>query len=95
MKKRIKLIVVIAAYLFFASYVFADENWRVEFDNLCGKTEETMTMKAEELKDLIDRCDKLRPVIEKSENPQKQLFLKRLEKCRNLFVYMLEVKVSQ
>lgn len=94
MKKRFPLIFVLV-HLFFVSYVFADENWRVEFDNLCGKTEETMTMKTEELKDLIDRCDKLRPIIENSETPQKQLFLKRLEKCRNLFAYMLEVKERQ
>lgn len=94
MKKRVPLI-ILAINLVFVIHAFSQENWRVEFDNLCGKTEETMTMKTEELKDLIDRCDKLRPVIENSESPQRQLFLKRLEKCRNLFVYMLEVKEKQ
>lgn len=76
--------------LIFSAY--AAEEWREEFDYVCGKTDDTMDMKAEELKDLAARCDKLRPIIEGSESPQKKVLLKRLDMCRNLFLYMIEVK---
>lgn len=75
--------------------VYAEEDWRTEFDNLCGKTEESMNMKLEELKDLVARCDKLKPIIEASNNPQKKVFLVRLDKCRNLFIYMIEVREKE
>lgn len=91
MKKKIIFFVFIVMHVqFFDAY--ANEEWRADFDNLCGKTEEAMTFKPEELKDLVARCDKLKPLIEKCDQPQKKIFLKRLEMCRNLYSYVLEMK---
>lgn len=86
---------LVVIYLLSMLYTYADVDWKTEFDNLCGKTEETITMRIEELKDLVARCDKLKPIIESSNHPQKKIFLKRIEKCRNLFIYMLEVKAQE
>jgi hypothetical protein len=51
-----------------------------------------MTMAPEELGDLVSRCDRLKPAIEGSSDPQKKVILKRLEKCRALFLYVLETR---
>lgn len=69
----------------------AEDAWLPEFEDICSKTDDSSVMTKEELKAMVERCDKLRPVIEKSENPQKKVYLFRLDKCKNLFAYVLEV----
>ena len=69
----------------------AEDAWRAEFDRLCGKSEQSMSLSIEELRDLAARCDKLRPEIEASANPQKKVILKRLEACQKVFAFMIEV----
>lgn len=87
-------VIIILVFGLFSAAV-AEDAWRAEFDVLCGKTDESMTMKDEELQDLVVRCDKLLPLIEQSDHPQKKLFIKRLEKCRNLFMYVREVRSKE
>jgi hypothetical protein len=43
----------------------AKETWQKEFDDICSKTEDAMTLSLEELASLIVKCDTLRPKIEK------------------------------
>lgn len=69
----------------------AEEAWRAEFDRLCGKSEQSMSLSVAELRDLAARCDKLKPEIEASANPQKQVFLKRLEACQKVFAFVIAV----
>ncbi len=64
--------------------------WISEFNDICGKTSEADSLSKDDLKVLIGRCDKLQPEIENSGDPQKAVYLFRLQKCRKLFVYMLE-----
>jgi hypothetical protein len=66
------------------------EDWRVEFDDLCSKTDVVAALKQPELKGLIERCDRLKPRIEKLDESAAKVYLKRLQMCRNLFVFMLE-----
>jgi len=54
-----------------------------------------MTLLLEELASLIDRCDALRPKIEKLDETPKKVYLKRLRMCRGLYVYVLESKQSE
>jgi hypothetical protein len=68
----------------------AEETWRAEFDRLCAKTDQSMSISVEELRELVARCEKLKPEIEASANPQKKVFVKRLEACRNVFVFVIE-----
>jgi hypothetical protein len=73
----------------------AQETWRKEFDDVCGKTQDAMAFSPEELTDLIRRCDGLRPQIEKTEKLDetgKKVYLGRLRMCRDLYAYVLDEK---
>ena len=73
----------------------AKETWRKEFDDICSKTEDSMTLSLEELGSLIARCDALRPKIEKLDETPKKVYLKRLRMCRGLYAYVLESKQNE
>ena len=70
----------------------AEESWKQEFEEVCGKTEDSMGMTADELKTLMARCDKLKPLIEAQEETTRKVYLRRLQMCRDLLAYVLEVK---
>ncbi len=95
-KKYTSIILIICnIFICSSSIAFAVEEWIAEFDYLCGKTDESLNLKIEELQQLVDRCDKLKTLIENSEHPQKKIYLKRLENCRKLFIYMISVREKQ
>jgi hypothetical protein len=73
----------------------ANETWRKEFDDICSKTEDAMTLPLEELVSRIDRCDALQPKIEKLDETPKKVYLKRLRTCRGLYAYVLESKQNE
>jgi hypothetical protein len=68
------------------------DDWKKEFDDICSKTQDSMALPSDELKRLIDRCDALRPRIEKLDDTRKRVYLKRLRLCRDLFTFVLETK---
>lgn len=70
----------------------AEEGWQAEFEAVCGKSDESMSMTRDELKALMARCDKLKPLIEAQEETTRKVYLKRLQMCRDLLAYVLEVK---
>jgi hypothetical protein len=70
--------------------VYAQDDWRKEFDDLCSRTQDAMTIPGDELKTLVDRCDRLKPSIEKLDETQRKIYMKRLQKCRDLFDFMLK-----
>lgn len=70
----------------------AQDDWKPEFDSICSRTQDADTLSIQELKELINRCDGLRPRIEKLEESQRKVALKRLKMCRDLFVYVLNSK---
>lgn len=70
----------------------AVEPWKVEFDAVCGQTDNAADMTVEELKKALERCDALKPNIEALEATPRKVYLKRLQMCRNLFAYLLEGK---
>jgi hypothetical protein len=72
--------------------VHAEEDWRAEFDDICGRTEDAMGLSTVELQRLIERCEKLRPRIQKLDESAAKVYLKRLQMCKDLFVYVLESK---
>jgi hypothetical protein len=79
--------------LFIATSVsFAEDAWIAEFEDLCGMTDLSDSLTIEVLKSLIERCDKLKPVIESSDNAQKKVYIFRLDKCKRLFAYTIEVR---
>ena len=68
----------------------AEDEWRAEFDDICGRTSDAMALSKDEVKGLIERCDRLKPRIEKLDESTAKVYLKRLTMCRDLFVFVLE-----
>ncbi|HXX57476.1 MAG TPA: hypothetical protein VEI96_05705 [Thermodesulfovibrionales bacterium] len=71
---------------------FAQEAWLQEFNDICAKTEETAMLSSDDLKNLVARCDALKPLIDKLPETQKKVYLKRLHSCRDFYVFALESK---
>ena len=70
----------------------AEENWKQEFEEVCGKTDNSMNMTIGELKTLMERCDKLKPLIESQEETTRKVYLRRLQMCRDLLAFVYEAK---
>jgi hypothetical protein len=70
--------------------VSAQEDWRKEFEDVCSKTQDAMVIPSDELKNLVNRCDKLKPRIEKLDESQRKVYLKRLQLCRDLYFFVME-----
>jgi hypothetical protein len=73
----------------------AEEGWRKEFDEVCSKTQDAMLFPPEELRKLVGRCDALKAVIEKLDESQRRVTLRRLQMCRELYQFVLETKESK
>ena len=65
-------------------------DWRVEFEAVCGTTDASMSLTAEELTNLIARCDKLAERIGAEEETVRRVYLRRLKMCRDLLAFVLE-----
>jgi hypothetical protein len=70
----------------------AQEDWKTEFEDICSRTQDSMAFTTDELKSLVDRCDALKPRIEKLDESQKKVYLKRLQMCRDLLVFVMQSK---
>jgi hypothetical protein len=70
----------------------AQDDWKAEFGDICSKTDDAMALTITEIKSLIERCDKLKPRIEKLDESTAKVYLKRLQMCKDLFVFVLESK---
>jgi hypothetical protein len=68
----------------------AQEDWKKEFDDVCSKTQDAMVLTSDELRSLVDRCDKLKPLVEKLDESQRKVYTKRLRSCRDLYFFVLE-----
>ena len=69
---------------------YAEEDWKTEFDDVCGRTAVAMALTRDEVKGLIERCDRLKPQIEKLDESAAKVYQARLKRCRELFVFVLE-----
>ena len=70
----------------------AEEDWRKTFDDICAKTNEAMNLSDEELKSLIGKAEQLKAAVEKLDESERKVFLKRLQKCRDLFEFVLSTR---
>lgn len=70
------------------SVVYAHDDWKTEFDDICSKTDVVTTLTPAEIKGLIERCDALKPRLEKIDEAAAKIYLKRLRRCHDLFVFM-------
>ena len=74
----------------------AQLDWKQEYADVCSHTQNAMTLSSAELKDHIDRCDKLQDRINELNGSQggteRKVYTKRLKMCRDLYVFTLEYK---
>lgn len=75
-----------------APAAFGAGNWKDSFEEICSKVDVSQTMSIKELEVLIEQSDKLAPEIQKSDDPAKKLYLKRLKNCRSLFEFSIDAK---
>ncbi len=73
----------------------AGDDWKKEFDDVCSKTEYSMSMSPAELRQLVERCDKLNTIIETQDESTRKVFKKRLKLCRDLYDYVLKSKEQE
>ena len=59
---------------------------------ICSKTDEAMSFSKDELKVLLQRGEKLKPVIGSLEETPRKVYLKRLQLCMNLYAFVHESK---
>jgi hypothetical protein len=76
------------------SATHAQESWKPAFEDICWKVQETDNLSIAELTTLIEKADKLMPVIQASDSPSKKVYLLRLKKCRALFEFIIDTKKS-
>lgn len=77
------------------SITLAMDDWKTEFNAICGKTQNALAFSAAELNGLIARCDALKPRIEKLDDSQateRKVFLQRLKMCREFYAFALGAK---
>ena len=68
----------------------APASWKAEFDEICGQTDNAMEFSVDELRSLLLRCEKLKPVIQKLPAQERKFYSGRLESCRKLYAFVLE-----
>src|SRR5210317_589186 len=72
---------------------YAQQDWKQEYATVCAKTQNAMNLSSEELRDYVDRCDKLQErIIELNGSSEKKVYTKRLKMCRDLYKYVLDYK---
>lgn len=82
-------------FLFESGVAYAQDDWRKEFDDVCSKTQDAMEYSPAELMNFIERCDALKPLIDKLDEPQRTVYLRRLKMCRDLYAFALEYKKNE
>jgi hypothetical protein len=76
------------------SVAHAAEDWKGEFDDVCSKTTDSMDLSREELRTLVQRCERLKPRIVALDESTKKVYLKRLKMCRDLYQFVLDTKAQ-
>jgi hypothetical protein len=70
----------------------AADDWKAEFEAVCAKTQDAMVLSTDELKELVARCDRLKPAVDALEPSPRKVFGKRLQACRDLYQFVLDTR---
>jgi hypothetical protein len=80
------------------SAAFAQDNWKQEFAEVCGKTQNAMELSPDQLRSYIDRCNDLESRIHElngQKGSEKKVYATRLKMCKDLYVYTLEFREKE
>jgi hypothetical protein len=70
----------------------AEDDWRQEFEDVCSVTQDAMALSIEELNSLIKRCDALKSRLEKLDESTRKVYIRRLQRCRDLYLFVIDSK---
>ncbi len=73
-----------------ASLAAPEAPWRTEFDAICARTQDAMSLPDDELRELVARSDRLLPALERLPETERKVFTRRLRACRALYAFVLE-----
>jgi hypothetical protein len=68
------------------------DGWKEEFEDVCKSTQDAMSLSSDELRALVERCDKLKPALEALEESARKVYTRRLKACRDLYAFVLETR---
>jgi len=74
---------------------YGEDAWRTDFNSTCAQSNDAMALSIPELKMLIEQCDRLQKIIEVQDETVRKVYLKRLQLCKNLYVFVLESKMQE
>ena len=96
-KVRLKLLFLAGCVSLFITLpaAYGEDAWRTDFDATCAQSNDAMALSKTELKKLIMQCDRLQKIIETQDETVRKVFLKRLQLCRNLYLFVLESKMQE
>ncbi|MDW7771692.1 MAG: hypothetical protein SCH71_02275 [Desulfobulbaceae bacterium] len=80
------------------SAAFAQGDWKQQFAEVCGKTQNAMELSKDDLRNSIERCNKLEQRLHELNGPEgseKKVYAHRLKMCKDLYVFTLEHKEKQ
>jgi len=89
------LAISLTAALLCPGIAHPEDSWLKEFEAVCSQTDDAMDMTKDQLDQLVERCNRLKPDIEKQDEITKKVYLKRLDSCRSLYEFILETKYKQ
>lgn len=76
----------------YAGEIPAEGSWEDEFALVSSKATMAMTLSIEELQGMVERCDSIRPSIEALEETPRKIYLKRLDKTKSLYLFVIETR---
>lgn len=95
--RRVSLSVVVLVVLLGGGWMSsapAADSWREDFDRICARTGEAGKMDEAELNRLISESDRLRERIAGSNDPDSKVYLFRIGKCRDFFLFMRDAAAN-
>ena len=94
-KRKIGLGLFLLLLISYFSPLASAQSWIEDFDKICGQAEDAESLPTVKLKELVTDSDKLLAVIEAGNDPRKKVYIFRLRKCRNLFVYIMDLRATK
>jgi len=94
MKKKNACIIFFLLLSYFSTYAAA-QSWTEDFDKICVQAEVADSLPTETLKELALESDRLLAVIEASNDPRKKVYIFRLKKCRDMFLYIVDLRETK
>lgn len=69
--------------------------WQEEFHAVCGDTNASLSLDRDGLRAVVGRCDRLGERLASEQESTRKVYSRRLQLCRDFYLFMLEKKGSE